>query len=114
MGIRRINIFKKDIMSLFDQTIARRYVCQDCEFDEYITQKIVGEDFIKICPNCKSDNIYIKNTDSTFTIGIDLNTPKTVGALMDKNKSRLDKEVDPETKKGFKKGNHRRKKKKNE
>ena len=98
-------------MSFMDSEITRRYSCDDCDFCIVKKQKI-SDDFLRICPECESDNVTMECIKSPFTIQMDLNTPQTIGALAEKNRSRMEKNMSPEEKKGFSVRTKKRKKEK--
>lgn len=71
-------------MSLMDLEVDRVYECDECDAQIAVTQK-VSDDFLKTCPFCELDGLFMKHADCRLNTSIDLNQPTTLGSLAEKN-----------------------------
>lgn len=82
--------------SVWNQYINRVYKCTNCECVISYKEKVT-KSFRKKCPLCSTNCLLFETADSPFTVFIDLNKPKTLGAISDQNIKR--KEVERASKK---------------
>ena len=66
-------------------TVTRVYKCCKCEGMIAVEQQ-ASEDFLKDCPFCKKPELLIESGHTNLSFVVDLNKPKTVGALAEKNR----------------------------
>lgn len=80
--------------------ITRFYQCGECQYSDHYTF-VNFEDFPDKCPKC--GGIYtIRDSSSAIQQPImDSTKPKTLGALAEKNRERMEKSENPEKFKGF-------------
>jgi len=88
-----------------DILVTRVYVCKNRECNHKDTYSFIEfDDFPKKCPVCKIGPWIIQESWSNLaTPMMDLNKPKTLGALADKNTDRIRKNGDPKKLEGFRK-----------
>jgi hypothetical protein len=80
-------------MSIFDSDITRIYKCTNIECEGIISCKQkVKDDWIKTCPFCGKDELVIESGEINMSIMFDLNKPKTLGMVSQKNADRKIKE----------------------
>jgi len=71
---------------VFECTVNRIYKCdkEECGIEIAVTQSS-SDPWIKICPNCKKESLYIRSGKANIGINVDASQPKTVGTLAEKN-----------------------------
>lgn len=88
-------------MALKDLEINRVYACNNEECQAVIAYKQkAGDNFKKKCPFCHKNTLLIESGSTGISFFMDLNKPKTIGALAEKNaKYAIDSgKVDPDKK----------------
>ena len=65
-------------------TVTRVYKCSSCEGVIAVDQE-ASEEFIRDCPFCKKEELLIESGHMNISVFVDLNKPKTIGALAEKN-----------------------------
>lgn len=91
-------------IKFLDSTIVRTYKCTKCGGKSTYEQKI-SANFKKKCQFCKTNNLVIFETSSSLSVGVDLNQPKTLGTLAEKNRTKLERrgEISKHEAKGMRK-----------
>jgi hypothetical protein len=77
-------------MSIWDSTVNRKYRCHDkeCNTEVFAEQKI-SDDWLKICPECGQETLYIESANTNVVGIIDTKTPKTLGVAAERNRDRM-------------------------
>ncbi len=80
-------------MALSDQIVSRVYKCDnpDCAAEIAYEQK-VSDPWKKKCPFCKKMKLYIDSGSMNISLTINLNNPRTLGLVAEKNRERAEKE----------------------
>jgi len=71
-------------MGLFDEDITYEYSCTNCNYCKCISTTLAKHSLIENCPDCNGHLNFIA-TDYNVSNAIDINKPKTVGSLAEKN-----------------------------
>jgi putative FmdB family regulatory protein len=74
-----------------NSTVYRIYKCDNCKYEFDIIQTI-SDKWKKKCPNCKKNQLFIKEAQLNMSLIIDSQIPKTVGTLAEKNTEKLSKQ----------------------
>lgn len=76
----------KRVNKLLDLEISRVYRCTSCQYQEHVVQK-ASDDFLHKCPACKKDDLVIEEANCGLNVAVGINSPKTIGALAEKNRT---------------------------
>lgn len=71
-------------MGLFDQEMYRQYKCDSCGIIIGRKEK-VSDPWLKKCPHCEKETLFIHSGSLNLSIFIDADKPKTLGSLAEKN-----------------------------
>jgi putative FmdB family regulatory protein len=79
-----------NMSNFFDSSIERTYECLSCKHKFCVVQKLKDK-WKKRCPSCKKHELVITDSNTNVQTMVDVNKPKTLGCLADKNRDRKEK-----------------------